>query len=80
MYTCKNLVTKVPFFKNINQVLLVRIAQELKHEFYLQNDVIIRAGTIADCMYFILTGTVAVYAQRGKEVLQLSKCNRLNSL
>lgn len=78
MCTCRSLVEKVPFFKNITQSLLARIAQELIHEIYLKNDVILRAGTPANCMYFIITGTVGVYSQKGSEVVFLTYLCTLN--
>lgn len=68
MHSCKNLVENVNFFKNLPMTLLIRIVSCLKSEIFLDNDVIIKANTVGDCMYFISTGTVAVYTKSGREV------------
>ncbi|XP_051169167.1 potassium/sodium hyperpolarization-activated cyclic nucleotide-gated channel 1-like [Leptopilina boulardi] len=71
MHSCRKLVENVPFFNNIPLTLLARIVALLKSEIFLTNDVIVRANTPGDCMYFIATGTVAVYTASGKEVCHL---------
>lgn len=43
----------------------------LRSEIYLPNDIIIKAGTIGDCMYFISNGTVAISTATGHEVCHL---------
>lgn len=68
MHACKKLVENVSFFRNLPMNLLVRIISCLQIQVFLTNDVIIRAGTPGKCMYFISTGTVAVYTKSGKEV------------
>lgn len=71
MHSCRKLVENVPFFNNIPLTLLARIVALMKSEIFLTNDVIVRANTPGDCMYFIATGTVAVYTPSGKEVCHL---------
>lgn len=68
MHLCRKLVENVDFFKNLPLNLLLRIVSCLKSEIFLLNDVIIRANTTGDCMYFIASGTVAVFTKSGKEV------------
>ncbi|KAL3288350.1 hypothetical protein HHI36_002798 [Cryptolaemus montrouzieri] len=68
MHSCRQLVENVAFFKNLPINLLVRIVSCLRGEMYLMNDVIVRANTPGDCMYFIASGTVAIYSTSGKEV------------
>lgn len=68
MHSCRKLVENVAFFKNLPITLLVRIVSCLKSEVFLVNDVIVKANTSGDCMYFISTGTVAVYTKSGREV------------
>ena len=48
--------------------IVKKIVSSLKNEVYLPNDTIIKAGTHGDCMYFIISGTVAVSTPTGKEV------------
>lgn len=66
MHNCRQLVENVTFFKDLPLSLLVRIVSCLKPEIYLARDVIIRAHTTGDAMYFIATGTVAIYSPFGK--------------
>lgn len=43
----------------------------LKEETFLPNDIIMKAGMIGDCMFFLARGTVAVFAVYGKEICHL---------
>ncbi|RLU22254.1 hypothetical protein DMN91_004532 [Ooceraea biroi] len=71
MHACRKLVENVTFFNNLPLSLLSRIVALLKSEIFLTNDVIVRANQLGDCMYFIATGTVAIYTSSGKEVCHL---------
>lgn len=71
MHSCRKLVENVGFFRNLPLTLLVRIVSCLNLEIFLVNDVIVRANTPGDSMYFISSGTVAVYTKTGKEVCHL---------
>ena len=71
MHSCRKLVENVTFFNNLPLSLLSRIVVLLKSEVFLTNDVIVKANQTGDCMYFIATGTVAVYTSTGKEVCHL---------
>lgn len=68
MHACRKLVENVIFFRNLPLNLLVRIISCLRIEVFLVNDVIIRVNTPGSSMYFISTGTVAIYTKSGKEV------------
>lgn len=71
MHACRKLVENVTIFKNLPLSLLARIVALLKSEIFLTNDVIVRANQPGDCMYFIASGTVAIYTNTGKEVCHL---------
>lgn len=71
MHSCRKLVENVTFFNNLPMSLLVRIVALLRSEIFLTNDVIVRANQPGDCMYFIASGTVAIYTKSGKEVCHL---------
>ncbi|XP_076766950.1 potassium/sodium hyperpolarization-activated cyclic nucleotide-gated channel 1 [Xylocopa sonorina] len=71
MHSCRKLVENVTFFNNLPLTLLGRIVGLLRSEIFLTNDVIVRANQPGDCMYFIGTGTVAIYTNSGKEVCHL---------
>ncbi|XP_065081231.1 potassium/sodium hyperpolarization-activated cyclic nucleotide-gated channel 4-like [Ochlerotatus camptorhynchus] len=57
----------VPIFRGIPQHMLLLLARNMEKEIYLPNDMIMKAGTVGIAMYFIYTGSVAVYTQSGKE-------------
>ncbi|CAO1324147.1 unnamed protein product [Diamesa hyperborea] len=64
-------VEKVQIFKNIPKSLVSFIVASLKKEQFLPNDLIIKAGTVGDCMFFIGSGTVVVTTRNGKELCHL---------
>uniref|UniRef100_A0A182SPH6 Cyclic nucleotide-binding domain-containing protein n=1 Tax=Anopheles maculatus TaxID=74869 RepID=A0A182SPH6_9DIPT len=72
METCRHLVASVDLFKNLPYFILTDIVNCLQLEIYLQDDVIIAAGSYGDSMYFLAVGTVAVYAMNGKELGHLT--------
>ncbi|KAL1501878.1 hypothetical protein ABEB36_007120 [Hypothenemus hampei] len=71
MHGCRKLVENVKFFRNLPINLLVRIISCLRIEVYLVNDIIIKANTPGTSMYFISSGTVAIYTKSGKEICHL---------
>ncbi|KAL6432460.1 hypothetical protein ACFW04_006804 [Cataglyphis niger] len=70
--SCRRLIENVSIFKNLPKNVLQSIVKNLKSELYLPNEVIIKAGTQGDCMYFLSFGTVAVLTPTGKEMCHLS--------
>ncbi|XP_046832159.1 potassium/sodium hyperpolarization-activated cyclic nucleotide-gated channel 1-like [Vespa crabro] len=72
MYSCQRLVENVELFKNIPQDVLKSIVKSLKFELYLQNDIIIRAGTLGNCMFFLSAGTIAILTATGQEICRLN--------
>ncbi|RVE44319.1 hypothetical protein evm_011043 [Chilo suppressalis] len=71
LHTCHKLVHKVALFEGLPASVVGSILGCLTHEVYLPNDPVLRAGDVGDCMYFIDTGTVAVYSLKGVEVCHL---------
>ncbi|KAL3273780.1 hypothetical protein HHI36_015207 [Cryptolaemus montrouzieri] len=65
---CKQLVNTVKIFSELPPNILADVLGHLKGEVYLPNDIIIKAGTVGDCMYFLASGTVSVYTPSGREV------------
>lgn len=68
LHTCRTLVHKVKLFEELPANVVGTVLGCLKPEVYLSNDLVVKAGDIGDCMYFIATGTVAVYSLKGVEV------------
>lgn len=66
--SCRRLIENVAIFKNLPKNVLQSIVKNLKFEIYLPNEVIVKAGSHGDCMFFLSSGTVAVLTPTGKEV------------
>lgn len=58
---------------NLPHHLVAEILANLVLEVFLPNDVIVKAGTSGDCMYFLSCGTVCVLTPSGKEVCHLEE-------
>ncbi|KAJ0177621.1 hypothetical protein K1T71_006494 [Dendrolimus kikuchii] len=71
LHTCHKLVDKVALFENIPASVVGTILGCLRPEVYLPNDSVVRAGDFGDSMYFIASGTVAVYSLKGVEICHL---------
>ncbi|KAI4461103.1 i[[h]] channel isoform e [Holotrichia oblita] len=74
MHKCRKLVENVDFFKDLPTTLLLRIVASMRQEIFMTNDVVIKANTVGDCMYFISSGTVAILTKTGREVSMLQSC------
>lgn len=68
---CSKLVQNVALLGQLPQQTLEQVVTNLKAEIYLANDIIIKAGSVGDCMYFLASGTVGVWTPSGKEVCHL---------
>jgi CRP-like cAMP-binding protein len=68
---CSKLVQNVSMLGHLPQAYLEQVVVNLKPEIYLANDIIIKAGSVGDCMYFLASGTVGVWTPSGKEVCHL---------
>ncbi|KAL7301338.1 hypothetical protein TKK_0006070 [Trichogramma kaykai] len=68
LHSCKKLVESVEIFHNLPKNILTLVVTHLKRELYLAKDMIIKAGTQGDCMFFLSSGTVAILTPTGKEV------------
>ncbi|XP_053692207.1 potassium/sodium hyperpolarization-activated cyclic nucleotide-gated channel 2-like [Sabethes cyaneus] len=62
---------QVPVFKGIPSNILLALVQGMEKEIYLPNDILLKAGTKGSKMYFIYTGSVAIYTQSGKEIAHM---------
>ncbi|XP_049871219.1 potassium/sodium hyperpolarization-activated cyclic nucleotide-gated channel 2-like [Pectinophora gossypiella] len=69
--TCHKLIDKVSLFDGLPASVVGAVLGCLKPAVYMPNDLVVRAGDIGLCMYFIASGTVAVYSLKGAEVCHL---------
>ncbi|KAG5871341.1 hypothetical protein JTB14_018595 [Gonioctena quinquepunctata] len=68
---CKSLINKVKIFNSLPPDQISGLVSKLTPETFLPKDIITRSGMYTESMYFISTGTVAVYSHSGKEVCHL---------
>jgi len=60
LFLNKEIVGKVSFFKNADDIFIREIIELLVSEVYLPGDYIIRQGEFGDCMFFLSAGSVEV--------------------
>ncbi|KAK9883760.1 hypothetical protein WA026_001948 [Henosepilachna vigintioctopunctata] len=70
-HTTNKLLNTVTMFEDIPSDIVAEILSNLRMEMYLPNDVIVKAGSPTDSMYFIANGTVSVTTASGREVCHL---------
>lgn len=68
LHSCHRLLDNVSLFENIPPSIVGTILGCLHAEVFMPNDVILRAGDTVDSVYFINSGTVAIYSLKGAEV------------
>ncbi|VEN63682.1 unnamed protein product [Callosobruchus maculatus] len=71
IHECKNLIKNVSLFAHLTEHQTSTVVEMLTPEIFLPKDTIIQAGSPGDCMYFISSGTVAVFTHSGKEICHL---------
>jgi hypothetical protein len=69
MYSCSSLFSKISLFGQMSDQVLEKAMTCLKFEVFFEGDMIIQAGEVGDAMYFIMTGTVAVFTPDGNSYL-----------
>ncbi|XP_028150293.1 potassium/sodium hyperpolarization-activated cyclic nucleotide-gated channel 3-like [Diabrotica virgifera virgifera] len=71
LHLYSTITEKVGIFKILDVDALNDVLKVLKPEIVLQRDVICQSGAHGDCMYFIASGTVAVYTSNRQEMCHL---------
>lgn len=51
--------------------MVILLVDAMHSEIFMPNDVLVKANSRGDALYFIASGTVAVYNNMGKEVKDL---------
>lgn len=64
----RDLIQKVPFFRDADEDLLRDIVMALRPIVYIPGSYVIREGEVGDCMYIISSGAVEVVSQDGRRV------------
>lgn len=64
----RDLIQKVPFFREANDDLLKDVVMALRPVVYTPGSYLIREGEMGDCMYIVSVGTVEVVSRDGSKV------------
>lgn len=64
-------VFEMNLFAQCPKTLVEELLSRFQLDIYLNNDVIYSQGEIAECMFFLKCGTVAVYVHNGKEEVNI---------
>ncbi|KAI4490064.1 hypothetical protein M0804_004246 [Polistes exclamans] len=71
LHTYRKFISNVPLCQHIPKSVVSQLTNMLHSVIYLENDIIVKAGEEEDGLYFIASGTVAVYTNLWKEVYHL---------
>ncbi|CAH1964372.1 unnamed protein product [Acanthoscelides obtectus] len=71
LHQCKSLIQNVSLFSHLTAEEVSNVIEALKPEIFLPKDTVMLAGTYGDRMFFISSGTVAVYTHSGREVTSI---------
>ncbi|XP_076684855.1 potassium/sodium hyperpolarization-activated cyclic nucleotide-gated channel 1 [Andrena cerasifolii] len=71
LHTYQRLINSVDLFKHLPEPVVVQVTAAVRSEIFMAGDEIIKAGSRGDALYFISSGTVAVYTSTGIEVCHL---------
>jgi Cyclic nucleotide-binding domain len=72
IHNTRHLVENSPFFHHLPSYLIMRIISALSVELFSVNDIILNFGEIGKSIYFITSGSVALYTPGGWELCHLS--------
>lgn len=68
LHTCRKFIDSVPLCQHLPESVLKQLINSLRSEIFLTNDIIVKAGEEGSGLYFIASGTVAVYTNLKAEV------------
>ncbi|KAJ8917993.1 hypothetical protein NQ315_011446 [Exocentrus adspersus] len=68
LHICGSLIRNVALFSHMTTTEVNKMVDYLIPEIFLPNDTITQSGSHADAMYFLNSGTVAVYTRSGREI------------
>lgn len=72
VHNTRCLVENSPFFENLPAYLVMRIISTLSMELFFEDDVIYTYGEMGTSVYFITSGSVALYSPSEREVCHFS--------
>ncbi|CAK9817140.1 Potassium/sodium hyperpolarization-activated cyclic nucleotide-gated channel 4 [Anthophora plagiata] len=71
LHNYKRLINSVELFKHLPQTVVIQLSSSLRSEIYMPGDEIVKAGSRGEALYFVSSGTVAIYTAVGKEICHL---------
>ncbi|KAJ8967627.1 hypothetical protein NQ314_002746 [Rhamnusium bicolor] len=73
LHVCKSLIASISLFSKLSSDEVSKVVEYLRPEIFLPRDTIIQHGENGEAMYFVSSGTVAVYTRSGKEICHLQE-------
>ncbi|XP_074034565.1 potassium/sodium hyperpolarization-activated cyclic nucleotide-gated channel 2 isoform X2 [Leptinotarsa decemlineata] len=71
VHLCKSLISSVPLFSELSMEEAGTLVTKFTPEIFLPKDTILLAASKSDTLYFISSGTVALYTHSGQEICHL---------
>ncbi|KAG5885088.1 hypothetical protein JTB14_003962 [Gonioctena quinquepunctata] len=71
LFELQKLIQSVTILSELPKEVVKNVVSKLKMNIYMPNETILHSGAIGSNMYFISSGTVAVYTHSGREVCHL---------
>lgn len=68
LHNYRRLLSNVKLFGHLPQLIVIQLLGAVSSEIFMSNDALVKAGTRGEALYFVASGTVAVYNNVGKEV------------
>lgn len=72
MHNTRILTERVSFFSNLSSSVFQSIVSRLHREVVLEGEVVVACGEVGDAMYFIASGSLAMFSPSGIEIGHLS--------
>ncbi|XP_011157224.2 potassium/sodium hyperpolarization-activated cyclic nucleotide-gated channel 2 [Solenopsis invicta] len=71
LHNYQRLLKNVEVFRYLPQAVVTQLVDAVYSEIFMPNDALVKAGTRGEALYFIASGTVAVYNNTEKEICHL---------
>ncbi|XP_071648937.1 potassium/sodium hyperpolarization-activated cyclic nucleotide-gated channel 1 [Temnothorax longispinosus] len=71
LHKYRRLMNTVELFGYLPQTVVTQLIGAVRSEIFMPNDALVKASTRGDALYFVASGTVAVYNNVGKEICHL---------
>ncbi|KAJ8975760.1 hypothetical protein NQ317_004810 [Molorchus minor] len=71
LFSARKPIKGIPVLATLPKFILGTVVAEMKHHTFSPKDTILKIGTVSENIYFISSGTVAIYNEAGHELYHL---------